>query len=165
MLLWLSLNMSSNMVSLLRSRCRENFCTESRSKSRVKKHELLPNLPLSIRRPPRMHRHRRRPGRSLGQCAEHPLLGMFYDEYGLGGAGGRMTPLSWLLAAFTLIGAFNFYRWCWHQFCDAWRSADRWSRHRAARLIGKAIFLHEMETNGDEDKAFDFTVWIMHGSR
>lgn len=85
------------------------------------------------------------------------------DKHGMGGAGGRMTPLSWLLATFTIIGMVTVYRWCFWQFYSALSLLDEWATERAHNLCGQAILDYEFDRGVDALASLKFAHMIMRG--
>ena len=91
------------------------------------------------------------------------MRGVFFDEYGLGGAGGRMTPLSWLLFALSCIGAFTVGKWSRDQFSEALGLLDAWADNRAFMLCARAIVTYEFQRGRHIGPSIEYALRIMRG--
>ena len=91
------------------------------------------------------------------------MRGVLFDEYGLGGAGGRMSPLSWLLVALSWIGAFAVGKWSRDLFSAALDMLDAWADNRAFMLCAHAIVAYEFQRGRHIGPSIKYALKIMRG--
>ena len=89
------------------------------------------------------------------------MRGVLFDEYGLGGTGGRMSPLSWILVALSWIGAFAVGKWSRDQLSMALSILDAWATERAHNLCGQAILDYEFDRGVDGLTAWEYAHRMM----